>query len=183
MVIAKIITGVIIGLLNAFRGSGWLQEHGKELLATLLKWVIIPLALICSTLHFGGNYVMAIALSLPYFWFMATGTGACMQANINNPIESTKGWPPFANICDKIARAILKIPASVTDLPTEYYRLWGFLYATLVGIVFSSPFLLTQYVYGIPLLFFGVTCRYLIWRKNEFLLLAVQSGMFLLSLV
>lgn len=185
VVIAKIITGIFIGLLNAFRGSGWLQEHGQEILAALLKWVIIPLALICASLHFGASYVLAIILSLPYFWFMATGTGACIMASIHvDPGTQLKGWPPFSALADKIARAILKIPADVTtDLPVQYYRLWAFIYATLVGVMFSLPFLLTQYVYAIPLLFFGLACRYLVWRQNEFLLLAVQSGMFLLSLI
>ena len=179
----QIICAVIIGFLNAFRGSGWLQTHGYNLAADLLKWLIIPLALLCSAVHFNATFIVGLVLTLPYYWFMATGTGACMQANVNEPINSTKGWPPFVAICDKLARAILKIPAGTDPLPNEYYRLWGFIYATLVGIVFSLPFLNTIYLYGLPLYLFGLTCRYLVWRANEFLLLAFQSGLFFFSLM
>ena len=179
---SQILYAIFIGFLNAFRGSGWLQTHGYNLAADLLKWLFIPLVLFTSAVHFNASYFQGLVLTLPYYWFMATGTGACMQAWIYQTENSTKGWSPFANISDKIARAILKIPAGTDPLPNDYYRLWGFIYATLVGIVFSLPFLSTVYAYGLPLYLFGITCRYLVWRKNEFLLLAFQSGLFFFSL-
>jgi hypothetical protein len=178
-----LLAAIFIGFLNAFRGSGWLQSKGYVLAADILKWAIIPLALFCGAVYFKASEVQALILTLPYYWFMATGTGGAMQAYIYQTINSTKGWPPFVNICTKLANQILYKNQTPPDpLPNEWYRLWGFIYATLVGIIFSLPFLVTDYLYGIPILFFGFTCRYLIWRANEFILLAFQSGLFFLSL-
>jgi len=145
------IVSLLIGLINAYRGSGKAKEN-PILKHVFSKWVCVVYFLALMFLVAGS---MAMAFIIPIIFLFVTGTGGLMPAFASNwNGEQPEEFYPFDWICNKMVE--VKSEAS--------YRAWGCYYGTLVGGVFFIPFLFTNLFYGLPMLLTGLiigSLRYL----------------------
>lgn len=162
---------------NAYRGSG----QTKGILNSLMKWFVIPGLMMETVLFASNNLYLAVASALPFMWFMGTGTGGCHQAQW----YTTSNHPQETKYLDEAADWLAQKWILLMDLDLDYStycRTWGFMYSSFVGIFFTLPFLLTNYLYALPCLLFPVACRYLEWRQVEFLTVFVFLELLIRSL-
>jgi hypothetical protein len=57
--------------------------------------------------------------------------------------------------------------------------MWGFLYCLVCSLVFSLPFLYTNYLYALPLFLWPIVCRYCHWWVCTFTLFFSYSLLYL----
>lgn len=181
MIMLKILGAIVIGLLHGLYGSGYLKRKWNfKLLNLVLKWFIIPVAMVELIFYFSQSW-LAFIYPLPYLFKMATGTGGDAQAykknTINNPFEC---WG-FDQIADKLADLVYK-PRTASWKYEEYCRLWGFWFCCLWAIIFTLPFIFTDYLKALPLLFYGYYHRYLERRYIEIGFTSLSIFLFLWSL-
>lgn len=192
----KLLQGVCHGALNAGRGSGegWFKKWtvgGKTIVKPLQLFAMA--FTIFSAAFIGHSWIFATTLAivsvLPMILYY-DGTGGMMQAHHKQEINNPKEWPPLDWVCHWIAAKILKVEWKDISEPFpggeqirhQYCRLWGFLYASGIAIIFMIPFALTNPLYALALIFFPYACRYLLWRLVEFLFLSVYITSLLYSL-
>jgi hypothetical protein len=160
----------------------------------LLKWghdggrskiyFIVAMAFAISTLSALNYYLMA-AFIAPLLYY-SLGSGSYMKANLKNTfndfteikyLDDVVAW-----VTKKIVGAEPKEPWFISDYQTKFRHTWGFVYATFCGFVFSLPFLLTNYYYGLALMLWGFACRYLTWHLAVAVLFFFYSLLFFMSI-
>lgn len=164
---------------NAVRGSGLLKFEDSVLwlVKIPIKHFTAPLFIASGLYLASSDWALSLLGTLPYYLKMFTGTGGDMQArkdnkNINDPYYMQE-WVAFDKLALKLANLNLyKLPLA---------QRWGLWYCTLWGVVFSLPFLMTNYWYALPVLLYPAFVRYLSWRKVEFIYMLVYCFMLNLS--
>tara|TARA_R110000803_G_scaffold53650_2_gene109981 strand:- start:817 stop:1413 length:597 start_codon:yes stop_codon:yes gene_type:complete len=164
---------------NAVRGSGLLKFEDSVLwlIKIPIKHFTAPLFISTGLYLASGSWVLALAGATPYYLKMFTGTGGDMQAGQNNKNVGEKYMEEWI-LFDKLAMKLAGL--KIYNLPLA--QRWGLWYCTLWGILFSLPFLMTNYLYAIPVLFYPMFVRYLSWRKVEFFYMLVYVFMLNLSI-
>jgi hypothetical protein len=187
MIIASLTYSLIAATINAIRGSGAAKKYA---ITSYLfsKWVCVVYFFGLLYLILGNPWVAAVFL-LPIIFKYATGTGGLhytflkefpkeffiaikykyfdnLLKKIFPRINNIGEFPPFDWLCDKVVGKV----KTIDDLND-----WGFIYGSLVGILFTLPFFITGNIYGVLMIFLGLFC-YLLkfvkinakWRIVEF---------------
>ena len=178
-IVTKIFAAVIAGSLNALRGSGKLKEKNKflDIVQWTLKRIIVPIVLAIPTWYLSKDLYITIASLLPYYWKMFTGTGGDMQARTDNKVcnlDNAQEFKPFDYLAKKLAE--------LNAFTLNYCQQWGIWYCTLTAVVYSLPFILTNYLYALPLFIYPAFVRYSNWRLVEFGYLALFQYLLLQSI-
>lgn len=165
---------------NAVRGSGRLANEDSvlKLVKAPIRLFTTPLFLAIGVYLLSSDIWLTVISLIPYYLKMFTGTGGDMQAQQNkfdNNPQYMQEWIVFDKIAMKLADlGIYKLPLC---------QQWGLWYCTLWAIIYSLPFMLTNYTYAIPVLLYPVFVRYLSWRKVEFYYLFTYSFVLMLSII
>lgn len=197
-IICAIAIGFCVGYLRALYGSGILKakfpKYGS-IINKALQWVVIPLTIAGAIFLFAhGDWTLVILPVAVYLFHEAIGTGGEMQAKKDNTINNPSEFAPFDWLCHRLTEWVLKLDYDTWDairgnqpddvvLQNKYCRLWGFFYATLIGIVFSLPFIFTGGIIAPLLWTYGYICREAEHRVCEFLLAACATSFYLLTLI
>lgn len=136
---------------------------------------------------------IAIALFMAPLAFYVQGTGAFHKANKNSrhPGELLKevGWVDY----------IVRRPISyLLENYSQFFKTWaswhlyGFIYCLICSLIFSLPFIYTNYLYSLPLFLWAFTVRNITygikpggsewWWINTFILFFGYSALYLLSI-
>jgi hypothetical protein len=131
------------------------------------------------------NYYLIAAFLAPLLYY-TLGTGSYMKANLKNTFND---FTEIKYLDDVIAWITKKIVGEepkgilpIVDYQKTFRHTWGFVYATFCGFVFSLPFLLTNYYYGLVLMLWGFACRYLTWHLAVAILFFSYSLLFFISI-
>lgn len=164
---------ILAGALNTLRGSGKL----RGLPQFLLRWLLIPAAITLPA-YYIGHSIWLFCAALPYYFKICTGTGGDMQARTDNAICDLNNTKEFVGF-DRIAALLARI--KIGNL--NYCQCWGIWFCALTAGVYSLPFILTNYIWALPLFIYPVMVRYFsVWRVVEFGFMALYAGLFLCSI-
>ena len=115
-------------------------------------WFILAMAM--SAYAVSNDWVLMGAFMLPVL-FYSMGSGAYMKANLSNTSDDFKEIKYLDDVVDFLTLlSVGKQPKSLfllDDWANEYRHTWGFIYCSICSFVFSLPFLLTNYLYALPL--------------------------------
>lgn len=182
-----------------FEADKWLKAHlserGIKILHAAahavqfsLKRLIVPLMFTLPTWHATHNWGLALIAPAPYFLMIFTGTGGFMQAQKDNDtcnLANAEEFKPLDFLADRMAHIYIAARYGVSSGKRQfqfYCQAWGLAYCFLWGIIYSLPFIATNYLFGLPALLMPLFVRYLNWRLVEFSYLAMINYLFLMSL-
>jgi hypothetical protein len=147
-------------------------------------WFIIIMLFAISSLS-ALNYYLIAAFLAPLLYY-TLGTGSYMKANLKNTFNDFTEIKYLDDVITWITKKIVgeepKGILPVVDYQKTFRHTWGFVYATFCGFVFSLPFLLTNYYYGLALMLWGFACRYLTWHLAVATLFFSYSLLFFISI-
>lgn len=147
-------------------------------------WFILIMIIAISSLS-ALNYYLIAAFLAPLLYY-TLGTGSYMKANLKNTFNDFTEIKYLDDVIAWITRKIVgeepKGILPIVDYQAKFRHTWGFIYATFCGFVFSLPFLLTNYYYGLALMLWGFACRYLTWHLAVAVLFFSYSLLFFMSL-
>jgi hypothetical protein len=169
------IIAILVGALNALRGSGYLKEK-YHWIQWSLKRLIVPGIIALSSWVMSHNWLITLLSVLPYYFVIFTGTGGMMQAQRTQPCTTRDGCKEFIlfdPLCDWFASKYYF---------NNYCQAWGFAYCTLTALVYSLPFIATNYLFALPLFLYPLLVRYANWRLVEFTFTAAYVALMLGSI-
>lgn len=197
MMVIIILKSFLIGALNAFRGSGFLkidewhdptlfpekyQRYDKWLRSklspkawTVLNWfcdklrfsmkrIIIPGLICLFAWQISHDYILSILPAAAYLAKMFTGTGGDMQVRRDNTCV-TKEYSNEVKGMDQIANFFADKSDFIKNI--NWCQRWGFAFTFQWGIIYSIPFMFTNFLFAIPTLLYPFWVRYTSWRFVE----------------
>lgn len=176
-----IIFSLVIGGVNALRGSDWLDQKIWKHANIIVKWGFTPLLMWIAASAYDAPLWLSLLFIFPYLWKMGTGTGGDMLAwkpqQPCNP-DLCQEWKYF----DAVAAKAAKLTGDYESYDWNYCHRWGFAYCLLSSVIFMIPFWFTNFWCGLVMLHYPFINRYLNHRAVEFLWMAIYIAFFLGSL-
>jgi hypothetical protein len=134
--------------------------------------ILFILAMIFAISSLSALHYWLIAAFLAPLLFYVIDTGNLHQANLRSEPKPFKSYwildKPIHWLATEMANMFEPKPyVKTVDWDKDYAQARGFLSCLLVSFVFTLPFLLTNYLYALPLLLWAFCVRYITWGIKQ----------------
>ncbi|RTL04958.1 hypothetical protein EKK58_09125 [Candidatus Dependentiae bacterium] len=212
MTLAILWVAIIVGLLNAFRGSGFLKihEYGDIRIHAIDSWqydwyirmeskhyrFLKILEQITDKVQWTLKRIIVPAIIVYAAWLASRGDyilAALAPLPYYFVIFTGTGGAmqaKYTNPCGDISGCVEFKPF---DIPSDWFaarynfwnycQRWGFMLCLCYGVTFTLPFIATNYLYSLPMLLNPVLIRYANWRVVEFTWLGTYTFLYLGSII
>jgi len=133
------------------------------------------LLMLLGSFYVTEDWLATLLFMVPLVYY-AADTGNYHKAEPYNTYNDFKAIPVFDNIVDWVVRKL------GLDYNLDVYRRsWGSVYCVVCSIIFTLPFLYTNYLYSLPLLLWVFVVRQGNWWLSTGLLYGFYTLLFLWS--